>query len=178
MDIKRRIDELIELLNRYNKEYYEEDNPSVSDQEYDRLMGELMMLEKDHPEFLSKHSPTQRVGGSVLSSFDKVVHKRQMLSLGNAFNEDDLRDFDRKIKDVIREDVIEYMCELKIDGLAMSLTFDKGEFLYAATRGDGNVGEDVSNNVVTIKTIPLKVDEFILLFPQLLHLFTTGLKPI
>ena len=138
---------------------YEEDNPSVSDQEYDRLMGELMMLEKDHPEFLSKHSPTQRVGGSVLSSFDKVVHKRQMLSLGNAFNEDDLRDFDRKIKDVIREDVIEYMCELKIDGLAMSLTFDKGEFLYAATRGDGNVGEDVSNNVVTIKTIPLKVDE-------------------
>lgn len=159
MDIKRRIDELIELLNRYNKEYYEEDNPSVTDQEYDRLMGELMMLEKEHPEYLSKHSPTQRVGGSVLSSFDKVVHKRQMLSLGNAFNEDDLRDFDRKIKDVIRDDAIEYMCELKIDGLAMSLTFDKGEFLYAATRGDGNVGEDVSNNVVTIKTIPLKVDE-------------------
>lgn len=159
MDIKNRIDELTFLLNKYNKEYYEDDNPSVSDQEYDRLMAELIMLEKEHPEFLDKHSPSQRVGGSVISSFDKIIHKRQMLSLGNAFNEDDLRDFDRKVKEVIPQEKVEYMCELKIDGLAMSLTFDRGEFLYAATRGDGYIGEDVSHNIITIKSIPLKVSE-------------------
>ena len=159
MDVKKRIDELVALLNKYNREYYELDAPSVSDQEYDRLMAELILLETENPEYLSKLSPSQRVGGKVLSGFEKIVHKRQMLSLGNAFNEDDLINFDKRIKEVIKVDDVEYMAEMKIDGLAMSLTYDNGEFLYAATRGDGVVGEDVSSNVITIKSIPLHVDE-------------------
>ncbi len=159
MDVKKRIDELVALLNKYNREYYELDAPSVSDQEYDRLMAELILLETENPEYLSKLSPSQRVGGKVLSGFEKIVHKRQMLSLGNAFNEDDLINFDKRIREVIKVDDVEYMAEMKIDGLAMSLTYDNGEFLYAATRGDGVVGEDVSSNVITIKSIPLHVDE-------------------
>ena len=159
MDVKKRIDELVALLNKYNREYYELDAPSVSDQEYDRLMAELILLETENPEYLSKLSPSQRVGGKVLSGFEKIVHKRQMLSLGNAFNEDDLINFDKRIKEVIKVDDVEYMAEMKIDGLAMSLTYDNGEFLYAATRGDGVVGEDVSSNVITIKSIPLHIDE-------------------
>ena len=159
MDVKKRIDELVALLNKYNREYYELDAPSVSDQEYDRLMAELILLETENPEYLSKLSPSQRVGGKVLSGFEKIVHKRQMLSLGNAFNEDDLINFDKRIKEVIKVDDVEYMAEMKIDGLAMSLTYDNGEFLYAATRGDGVVGEDVSSNVITIKSIPLHVGE-------------------
>ena len=97
MDVKKRIDELVALLNKYNREYYELDAPSVSDQEYDRLMAELILLETENPEYLSKLSPSQRVGGKVLSGFEKIVHKRQMLSLGNAFNEDDLINFDKRI---------------------------------------------------------------------------------
>lgn len=159
MDEKKRIEELRELLNRYNYEYYVNDNPSVSDQEYDRLMAELIMLEGKHPELASSSSPSSRVGGEVVSSFPRIYHKRMMLSLANAFSSDDIYDFDRKIRDVIHVDEVEYMCEMKIDGLAMSLTFDEGEFLYAATRGDGVVGEDVSTNVKTIRSIPLKVKE-------------------
>lgn len=159
MDIKERMQEIEALLNRYNYEYYVLDNSSVSDQEYDRLMNELQMLEKDHPEFASNNSPTKRVGGEVLTQFDKIVHKRQMLSLANAFNEDDLRAFDKRIKDIIHVDEVEYMAEMKIDGLAMSITYDNSSFLYAATRGDGLVGEDVSSNVKTIRSIPLHVDE-------------------
>ena len=153
MDAKQRIEEITKLLNRYNYEYYVLDNSSVSDQEYDRLMQELILLEKANPQYLSVNSPSQRVGGEVLSSFEKITHKRSMLSL------EDLREFDRKIKEVIQVDKVEYMAEMKIDGLAMSLTYDNSELLYAATRGDGVVGEDVTSNVKTIKSIPLVVDE-------------------
>ena len=157
MNPKDRAKELTELLEKYNYEYYVLDNPSVSDAEYDRLMQELMAIEKEHPELASPLSPTQRVGGQVQDEFKKVTHQRMMLSLANAFNEDDLYDFDRKIRDVIGGDKVTYMAEMKIDGLGMSLVYNK-RLLYAATRGDGTVGEDVTSNVITIKSVPSHID--------------------
>lgn len=157
MNPEQRIKEITSLLEKYNYEYYVLDNPSVSDAEYDRLMQELIMLEKQYPEFASPLSPTQRVGGLVQDEFKKVTHQRMMLSLANAFNEDDLRDFDRKVKEVIGGDKVTYMAEMKIDGLGMSLVYNK-RLLYAATRGDGTTGEDVTSNVITIKSIPSHID--------------------
>ena len=157
MNPKERIEEITKLLEKYNYEYYVLDNPSVSDAEYDRLMQELIALEKEYPEFLSPLSPSQRVGGQVQEEFKKVTHQRMMLSLANAFNEDDLYDFDRKIREVTGLDKVEYMAEMKIDGLGMSLVYNK-KLLYAATRGDGTVGEDVTSNVITIKSIPSHID--------------------
>ena len=123
MNPKDRAKEITKLLEQYNYEYYVLDNPSVPDSEYDKLMNELIAIEKEHPELITPLSPTQRVGGKVLSSFAKIKHKRMMLSLANAFNEKDLRDFDQRIRDIIHVDKVEYMCEMKIDGLAMSLDF-------------------------------------------------------
>ncbi len=157
MTPKDRVDELRALLEKYNYEYYVQDNPSVSDAEYDRLMQELMALERDNPELQSPLSPSQRVGGMVQDEFKKVTHKRMMLSLANAFNEDDLRDFDRKIREIIGGDKVTYMAELKIDGLGMSLVYNKN-LQYAATRGTGTVGEDVTSNVITIKSVPSHID--------------------
>ena len=157
MTPKERAAEITALLEKYNYEYYVLDNPSVSDAEYDRLMQELIMLEKEHPELVSPLSPTQRVGGLVQDEFKKVTHQRMMLSLANAFNEDDLRDFDRKVREVIGGDKVKYMAEMKIDGLGMSLVYNKN-LLYAATRGDGTTGEDVTANVITIKSIPSHID--------------------
>ncbi len=157
-DIKQRIEQLRELLEKYNYEYYVEDNPSVSDAEYDRLMQELIRLEDANPEFKSPLSPSQRVGGMVQDEFKKITHKRNMLSLANAFNEDDLRDFDRKVREIIKEDKVRYMAEMKIDGLGMSLLY-RNNLIYAATRGDGVVGEDVTSNVITIKSIPTHINE-------------------
>lgn len=157
MDYKERAKEITEQLEKYNYEYYVLDNPSVSDAEYDRLMQELILLEKEHPELVNPLSPTQRVGGKVQDEFKKVTHTRMMLSLANAFNEDDLRDFDRKIREITGLDKVTYMCELKIDGLGMSLVYNKN-LVYAATRGDGSTGEDVTSNVVTIKSVPSHID--------------------
>ena len=157
MNPKDRVKELTELLEKYNYEYYVLDNPSVSDAEYDRLMQELIAIEKEHPELLSPLSPSQRVGGQVQEEFKKVTHQRMMLSLANAFNEDDLYDFDRKVRDVIGGDKVTYMAEMKIDGLGMSLVYNKN-LIYAATRGDGTVGEDVTSNVITIKSIPSHIE--------------------
>ena len=157
MDPKQRVEELTKLLERYNYEYYVNDNPSVSDAEYDRLMQELIAIEEAHPELRSPLSPTQRVGGIVQNEFKKVTHKRMMLSLANAFNESDLRDFDRKIREAVGVDVVTYMAEMKIDGLGMSLVY-RGSLQYAATRGDGSEGEDVTSNVITIKSIPSRIN--------------------
>ncbi len=157
MTPKQRAEEITALLEKYNYEYYVLDNPSVSDAEYDRLMQELILLEKEHPELVSPLSPTQRVGGLVQEEFKKVTHQRMMLSLANAFNEDDLRDFDRKVREVIGQDKVTYMAEMKIDGLGMSLLYNKN-LVYAATRGDGTTGEDVTANVITIKSIPSHID--------------------
>lgn len=157
MDFKKRVKELTDLLEKYNYEYYVLDNPSVSDAEFDRLMQELMLIEEQHPELKSNVSPTQRVGGQVVSEFKKIPHKRMMLSLANAFNEDDLYDFDRKVREATGSKNIKYMAELKIDGLGMSLIYHD-KLLYAVTRGDGVVGEDVTSNVITIHSIPLQIN--------------------
>lgn len=151
-----RLNEIKELLNTYNYQYYVLDNPTVSDQEYDRLMQELQSIELSHPEWITSDSPSQRVGGQVLDSFTKITHERMMLSLGNVFNEEELYAFDDRIRDTYPN--VEYVCELKIDGLAVSLVYEDGSLLYGATRGDGTVGEDITHNVKTIKSIPLKID--------------------
>lgn len=157
MNVKERLKEIESLLDRYNYEYYVLDKPSVSDQEYDRLMQELMSLEEKYPEFKSKTSPSMRVGSTVLSSFKKVTHKLPMLSLGNVFNESDIIKFDERIKKEGYNPV--YVCEPKIDGLAISLVYEKGILVRGVTRGDGRVGEDITSNIKTIKSIPLKLSK-------------------
>lgn len=150
-----RIEELRKLIRQYNHEYHVLDHPSVSDQEYDRCMQELIQLEHDYPEFFDANSPTQQVGGAVLDKFMKVKHDQMMLSLGNVYNKEEVDAFiDRVVKETGLD---EFSLELKIDGLAMSLRYDQGQFLRAITRGDGEVGEDVSLNVKTIKSIPLRI---------------------
>src|SRR5690606_12855296 len=134
------------------------DKPTISDSEYDQLLQELIQLEEQFPQFVTPDSPTQRVGGQVLEGFHKVEHSVPMLSLSNAFNEQDLRDFDRRVRQAIGEDY-EYVCELKIDGLAISLRYEDGKFVQGATRGDGTVGEDITENLRTVKSIPLKLKE-------------------
>ena len=156
MDILKRIEELKSLLVKYSYEYYHLDNPSVSDQEFDALLHELIKLEDDNPEYKTSDSPTMRVGGAVLDKFTKVTHDVPMMSLSNAFNEEDLRSFDEKIVKEVGK--VEYNVELKIDGLAGSLKYRNGSLVLGSTRGNGVVGEDISNNVKTIKTIPLKID--------------------
>ena len=157
MEPRERAKQITELLEKYNYEYYVLDNPSVSDAEYDRLMQELIMLENEYPELRSPLSPTQRVGGMVQDSFKKIRHQRSMLSLANAFNDEDLRAFDKRVRDIIGGDKVTYMAEMKIDGLGMSLVYNKN-LQYAATRGDGVEGEDVTANVITIKSIPSHID--------------------
>jgi DNA ligase (NAD+) len=153
-----KVNDLHNLLNQYNYEYYVLDNPSVPDAEYDRLLNELISLEEQFPELKTADSPTQRVGGNVLEMFNKVQHDKPMLSLGNAFNEGDLRDFDRKVRQAVGDN-FSYVCELKIDGLAVSLKYDNGVFVQGATRGDGTTGEEITANLKTIRSIPLRLNE-------------------
>lgn len=151
----KRILELRAILDRYAYEYYVLDKPSASDQEYDRYMQELMELENTLPEYFDNNSPSQRVGGVVLEGFQKVTHTRMMLSLGNAYNFEDLQAFDQRVRAEVAN--AQYVVELKIDGLAMSVLYRNGRFVQAVTRGDGTVGEDVTNNVKTIKSIPMRI---------------------
>src|SRR3954462_732462 len=155
---KEKIDDLHKRLNQYNYEYHVLDKPSVPDAEYDQLLKELLKLEEAFPEFISPDSPTQRVGWQVLDMFNKVRHESPMLSLGNAFNESDLRDFDRKVRQGVG-DHFSYVCELKIDGLAVSLKYENGLFVQGSTRGDGTIGEDITANLKTIRSIPLRLLE-------------------
>ncbi|WP_295801164.1 NAD-dependent DNA ligase LigA [uncultured Microbulbifer sp.] len=149
---------LNEFLNRANEMYFREDNPEIPDAEYDRLLRELQELEKEYPQLVNPNSPTQRVGSAPLAMFEEVQHEVPMLSLDNAFNEEDLFEFDRRIRDRINIDnKIEYSCELKLDGIAISLTYIDGKFVRAATRGDGYVGEDITENVRTIRSVPLSI---------------------
>ena len=155
MDEIMRIKELRELLEKLSYEYYVLDHPSRSDQEYDRYYQELVALEDEFPQYRDPNSITQRVGGVVLDAFTKVEHKRTMLSLGNAFNLEDLHAFDERVREVVPN--ARYVVELKIDGLAMSLIYRDGRFVQALTRGDGVVGEDVTHNVKTIPSIPMHI---------------------
>lgn len=156
MDIQQRILELRSLLDRYAYEYYVLDHPSVPDSEYDQAYLELVKLEDEYPEYRDPNSITQRVGGVVLDAFEKVTHKQQMLSLSNAFSLEDLKAFDERVRNAVGK--VSYVVELKMDGLAISLHYRNGRFIQAVTRGDGLVGEDVTNNVRTIGSIPMHID--------------------
>ena len=155
--IEKRIDELIKILNKASYEYYTLDNPSITDQEYDSYYDELVRLETNNPHLVREDSPTVRIGGEVIDSFKKVTHEVPMMSLGDIFNEDEVREFDARIRKVIPNP--EYVCELKIDGLSVSLLYQNGKLVRGATRGDGTTGEDITHNVKTIKTIPLSLPQ-------------------
>ncbi len=155
--MKARIDELVDILNEANYNYHVLDQPTISDQEFDKLLRELFILEEKYPEYVREDSPTHRVGGTVLDEFQKVRHAIPMMSLGNVFNEEEIRQFDQRIR---KENITpQYVCELKIDGLSVSLHYEKGKLITAATRGDGTVGEDITANAKTIKTIPLTIKQ-------------------
>ena len=148
--------ELIKLINEADYNYHTLDKPTISDQEYDSMLRELFDIEEKHPEIIRNDSPSFRRGGEVLSEFNKITHSIPMLSLSNVFNEEEIRNFDSRIR---KEGIIpKYVCELKIDGLSVSLHYEKGKLVSAATRGDGTIGEDITNNVKTIKTVPLKLN--------------------
>lgn len=154
-EAKDRLDELIPEIRHHSHQYYVEDDPSITDEAYDQLYRELVSIESEFPELIAEDSPTQRVGGEVLEGFDKVSHDSPMLSLGNAFNKEELLAFDTRVRREVG--AVEYHCELKIDGLAVSLKYENGHLTQAATRGDGQVGEDITANVRAIRPIPLKL---------------------
>lgn len=157
--MKERILELTKVLNEHNHNYYVLDKPTISDYEYDMLLEELSKLEEAHPDFKQADSPTERVGGRALDAFSQVAHTTRMLSLDNSYNADDLRDFDKRVKKEVTD--VEYVVEMKIDGLSAALKYEKGLLVRGATRGNGEVGEDVTENVKTIKAIPLRLKEAI-----------------
>ena len=156
MNVSERIQFLRTELRQHNHSYYVLDKPTISDFEFDKLLEELIHLENKNPEFFDPHSPSQRVGGKVSKSFNTVKHQYPMLSLGNTYSEEELRDFDKRIHKLV-EDQIEYVCELKYDGVSISLTYENGQLTQALTRGDGTQGDDVTTNVKTIKSIPLQL---------------------
>ena len=155
--MNERMKELVELLNRYATEYYTSDNPSVSDSEYDRLYRELVELEKAHPEQVLPDSPTHHVGGKILDGFEKYSHQYPLYSLQDAFSREELDAFDARVRKEL--DDVTYICELKIDGLSISLTYEQGIFVAGATRGDGSVGENITENLKRVKDIPLSLPE-------------------
>jgi len=155
--IKNRAAQLREQINYHNIRYYTFDSPDIPDSEYDSLLRELQAIEVQHPELVTTESPTQRVGAKPLSSFGEIKHKIPMLSLGNAMNESELEDFDKKVREATGQDQIVYAAEPKLDGLAVSLRYENGVLVSGATRGDGYTGEDISHNVRTINTIPLQL---------------------
>ena len=162
VDIDRvaaRIAELRQKIEYHNYLYYMKDASEISDAEYDRMFRELLELEKAHPELASPDSPTQRVGGEPLERFNKVEHRAPMLSLANAFSEEELRAFNTRIAKLLERDEIAYVTEMKIDGVAMALTYEKGRFVRGATRGNGIVGEDVTANLRTVKQVPLRLTD-------------------
>ena len=151
-----RIKELTEIIEQHNYNYYVLNQPVISDYEFDRLLEELISLEKLYPEFISSYSPSQRVGGQVTNEFLAVSHRYPMLSLGNTYSEGEIKDFDNRVRKILGEEP-EYVCELKYDGVAISLLYEKGLLVRAVTRGDGTRGDDVTLNVKTIRSIPLRL---------------------
>jgi DNA ligase (NAD+) len=162
---KKRIDELREQVEHHNPLYYVDAKPEISDRDFDKLLEELKKLEEQHPEFFSPDSPTQRVGGKPIDGFTTVRHREPMLSIDNSYSADDLREFDKRVRKLLGAgEAVKYVVELKIDGLAMSLTYTDGAFEVGATRGDGEQGDDVTHNLKTINDVPLKLPEEVPLF--------------
>lgn len=158
MEAFNEIQKLRNELEKHNYNYYVMDNPTISDYEYDRLMVRLIELEEQHPEFADENSPSRRVGGAVLKEFDEVLHTVAMQSLGDVFSFDELMEFDSRTRAALGEEKPEYVVEMKIDGLSVSLEYENGSFVRGSTRGDGNIGENITENLKTIKSIPLKID--------------------
>lgn len=158
MDIKARMDELIDQINYHSNKYYNDDAPEISDYEYDNLMKELIKIEEENPQIKRADSPSSRVGGKPLDKFTQITHKIPMLSLSNAYSDKDLKDFDKRVRE-LADDSVEYVVEFKIDGLSVGLTYKNGVFEKGATRGNGVVGEDITENLRTVKTIPLKIKD-------------------
>lgn len=158
MDIKTRMDELIDQINYHSNRYYNDDAPEISDYEYDNLMKELIKIEEENPQIKRADSPSSRVGGKPLDKFTQITHKIPMLSLSNAYSDKDLKDFDKRVRE-LAYDSVEYVVEFKIDGLSVGLTYKNGVFEKGATRGNGVVGEDITENLRTVKTIPLKIND-------------------
>ncbi len=155
--ILARIEDMRTALRHHERQYYVLDQPEISDAEYDRLMRELQELENAHPEFNSADSPTNRVGGKAREGFVKVPHVVPMLSLDNALDEEELRSFDRRVRDVLKDQPYRYAAELKMDGLSLAVRYHNGVFAQALTRGDGTIGEEVTENARTIRSLPLSV---------------------
>lgn len=153
--IKKKIKDLRKKIEHHNHLYYVLDKPEISDAEYDKLFRQLLDLEKENPDLVTSDSPSQRVGGAPLKAFKNVIHKKPLLSLDNAMNEADLLAFDKRVRESLKKDKIDYVCELKMDGLAVSLVYKKGKFYIGSTRGDGERGEDITQNLKTVKSIPL-----------------------
>ncbi|MDR0618921.1 MAG: NAD-dependent DNA ligase LigA [Bacteroidales bacterium] len=156
-EVKQRIDRLISEIDTHNYSYYVLDNPTISDYDFDILLKELESLEKQYPQFKQPHSPTQRVGGQSAKSFGTVVHKEPLLSLGNTYSLSEIEDFDKRVRELANGVPFDYVCELKYDGLSISLEYEDGLLMRAVTRGDGTKGDDVTSNIRTIKSIPLKL---------------------
>ncbi|MDH4129375.1 MAG: NAD-dependent DNA ligase LigA [Spirochaetota bacterium] len=156
-EIVQEINRLKSLIHYHNKKYYVDYYPEISDSEFDELMAKLIKLEKEYPELIEANSPTQRVGGKLLDGFKAVAHKIPMKSLGNTYSSGELIDFDQRIKKILLVDDVKYVVEYKIDGVSISLKYEDGEFVQAATRGDGDFGDDVTNNIRTIRSIPIKL---------------------
>jgi len=154
--IKQKMDELYRLINYYDEKYYIEDNPVISDEEYDKLVHQLIELEQQYPEFARPDSPTKRVGGKPIEQFKTVVHEKPMLSIDNTYNEEEIKEFDNRLKRLLGR-AVEYFCELKIDGVAVSLIYEQGILTVGATRGDGFRGDDVTENIRTVRDIPLSI---------------------
>ena len=157
-DVKRRVEELRAQIREHEHRYFVLDQPSIPDAEFDLLVRELRLLESEHPELVTPDSPTQRVGGKPREGFVKVEHSRPMLSLDNAYNEDELRAWVRRVEELSGRRDVEYVCELKLDGMSLALWYSGGRLDRAITRGDGSVGEDVTSNVRTIRSVPLSID--------------------
>ncbi|RKZ97509.1 MAG: DNA ligase, partial [Gammaproteobacteria bacterium] len=166
-DLYQYVQELHKTLNYHSHRYYVLDDPEIPDNEYDKLFRQLETIEQQHPELVTLDSPTQRVGGKVLDSFAQVTHQMPMLSLSNAFNSDEIEEFSRRIDELLDHDDFSFAAEPKLDGLAISLRYENGLLVQAATRGDGQTGEDVTQNVRTIQSIPLRLSG--LKYPQILE---------
>src|SRR5579863_7891983 len=156
-DVEKKIAALREKIRRHEYLYYVVDNPEISDGEFDRLMQQLKDLEAEHPDLITPDSPTQRVGGKPREGFVKVPHSSPMLSLDNTYSEDELRDWERRVHELSGREDIDYVCELKLDGMSLALIYEDGRLVRGVTRGDGSVGEDVTLNVRTVRSIPLLI---------------------
>src|SRR5437867_7663314 len=154
---KERAEELRRLIDHHNYLYYVEAKPEISDKEFDKLYDELRKLETDNPELITPDSPTQRVGGQPIEGFVTVKHREPMLSIDNTYSADELREFDRRVRKLLDGEPVTYVVELKIDGLAISLTYEDGLFTVGATRGDGERGDDVTHNLKTVGGLPLRL---------------------